>query len=120
MPARTPDTYDPRDPDTWPNATVVVRGGEGRVKMLTKQQDATDGSWSVQSDPAASWDQLARAIPQVFVRTTSLSAVRALGGWLVWSHQGPGDYHCDLLGLTPAEFDSILGDAVRNPRYPEP
>lgn len=109
---------DPSDPRTWPDATIVVRGGEGKVKMLAKQQDV-DGSWSVQSDPGASWDQLARAVPQAFVRTTSLSAVRALGGWLVWSHHGPGDYHCDLFGLTPAQLDSILGDAARNPRYAE-
>lgn len=112
-------SYDTRDPSTWPDATIVVRGGEGKAKMLAKQQDL-DGSWSVQSDPAASWDQLARAIPQVFVRTTSLSAVRALGGWLVWSHLGPSGYHCDLFGLTPAQFDSILGEATRNPRHEQP
>ena len=118
MPA-VKNAYNPIDPSTWPCATIVVRGGEGRVKMLAKQQDSTDGSWSVQSDPNASWDQLARAIPQVFVRTTSLTAVRALGGWLKWSHQGPGDYHCDLFGLTPAQLDAILEEAVRNPRYQE-
>ena len=87
--------------------------------MLVKQQDQ-DGSWSVQADPGASWGQLARAIPQVFVRTTSLSVIRALGGWLVWSHHGPDDYLCDLFGLTPERFDDILGEATRNPRHQEP
>ena len=74
------------------------------------------GSWSVQADPEASWDDLAAAIPHAFVRTTTLNAVRVSGGWLTWSHHGPGDYHCDLFGLTPAEFDAILGPATRNPR----
>jgi hypothetical protein len=97
----------------------LVRGGEGKEKWLAKVQDQ-DGSWSVQSDPAASWEQLARAVPQAFVRTTSLSAVRDHGGWLVWSHQGPGDYHCDLFGLTPARFDAILGAATRNPTHAQP
>ena len=52
MSSGKPAGYDPRDPRTWPDATIVVRGGEGRAKMLAKQQDL-DGSWSVQSDPAA-------------------------------------------------------------------
>lgn len=108
-------TYDPRDPATWPDATIVVRGGEGKEKWLARVQDE-DGSWSVQSDPAVSWEDLAAAITQAFVRTTTLNAVRAAGGWLVWSHHGPGDFHCDLFGLTPAGFDAILGPATRNQR----
>ena len=110
-----PRGYDPRNPATWPDATIVMRGGEGKEKWLARVQDE-DGSWSVQSDPGVSWDDLAGAIPQAFVRTTTLNAVRGKGGWLVWSHHGPGDYHCDLFGLTPAAFDAILGPATRNPR----
>ena len=93
----------------------MVRGGEGREKWLARVQDE-DGGWSVQADPEASWDDLAAAIPQAFVRTATLDAVRVSGGWLVRSHHGPGDYHCDLFGLTPAAFDAILGAATRDPR----
>lgn len=113
MPARETPGYDPHDPNTWPDATIVVRGGDGKEKWLRKTQDAS-GGWSVQSDPAATFGQLAACVPQVFVRRTSLSAVRDAGGWLVESH-GPNDYHCDLDGLSPEDFDNILSGPEDNP-----
>lgn len=93
----------PKDTPSWPDSTIIVRGGEGRASWLARTVDL-DGRCSVQADPAASFEDLAACLPHSRVRRTTLGALRAAGGALDVSH-GRSDYHCDLHGVSPAVFD---------------
>lgn len=108
-------TIDIYDPATWPNATIIVRGGVGGVADLRKTV-ASDGCWSVRSRPGVGFRSLAGAVPNNQVRRTTVEAALALGATLVPTDD-PDDppYHCDLSGLTPEQFDSILGAPESNP-----
>lgn len=107
--------YDPNDPRTWPDATIVVRGGTRDVEHLANVM-TRDGSWSVVSEPNTPFEVLARSVRNGTVRRTSVRRVLAAGGRLVPT-RGPDapPFHCDLSGLTAGAFDAILGAAEPNP-----
>jgi hypothetical protein len=108
-------TTDIREPRTWPSATIVVRGGIGGAEDLRKTL-GPDGSWSVRARPGVSFRLLASAVPDNQVRRTALHALLALGATIVpTDNPGGPPYHRELLGLTPEEFDSILGEPEPNP-----
>ncbi len=98
----------PKDTSNWPDKTIVVRGGEGRASWLARTIDV-DGRWSVQANPAVGFAELAGCLPHSRVRRMTLGALRAAGGELDVSH-GPSDFHCDLHGISPEIFDSLLGE----------
>ncbi len=103
------------DPSIWPATTLVIRGGEMGADGL-RETLRRDGRWSVISEPGVSFTHLAASVRNNRVRSTTLQAVYRLGGKLevARTRHGP-PYHCDLSGLTPEQFDSILGPAEPNP-----
>lgn len=105
--------YDPHDADTWPDATIVVRGGVRDGDGLQEVFEA-EAAFSVQSDPSADFGELCRCLPNNQVRQSTLSRLRNVGGSLRESH-GPDDYHCDVEGVDGRTFDSILGSTQTNP-----
>jgi len=108
-------TTDIEDPRTWPSATIVVRGGIGGAEDLRKTL-GSGGSWSVRARPGVSFRLLASTVLNNQVRRTTVETALALGATIVPT-DNPGDppYHCELVGLTPEEFDSILGEPEPNP-----
>lgn len=106
--------YDPTNPRTRPDATVVIRGGERNVEHLANVM-TQDGSWSVISEPGISFEVLSAGIRNGKVRRTTLKRVLAAGGTLVPTRNDGPPYHCDLSGLTAAVFDAILGPEEDNP-----
>jgi hypothetical protein len=58
---------DPQDPRTWPDNTIVVRGGIGEADRLQEIYEG-ERSFSVQADPLATFTELCRALPHGFVR----------------------------------------------------
>ncbi|MCA1586192.1 MAG: hypothetical protein LC791_15950, partial [Acidobacteria bacterium] len=72
-----------------------------------------DGSWSVFMDPAVPLFELARSCRNNQVRRTTVGAILKAGGRIRES-SGPPHHH-DLYGLTPQEFDAILGVPEPNP-----
>ncbi len=107
--------YDVSDPGTWPDATVVVRGG---VNTLEEMRNAIQrsGGFSVVSRPGVAFEELAASVRNNRIRRTTFGMVRAAGGWL-----GPTDEpdeppcHCNLYGLTAEQLDSILSEPQLNP-----
>ena len=97
---------------SWPDATVIVRGGTGSIADL-RDRLARDGSWSVFAAPGVPLDRLARSVRNSQVRMTTLGILRAAGG-SIGPTAGP-PHHCDLWGLTAEQFDAILGRPVPNP-----
>ena len=100
------------DPASWPDETLVLRGGEGGVAHL-RDRLARDGSWPVFAAPVVSFARLAGSVRNGQIRTATLGAIRAAGG-SIRPTSGP-PYHCDLRGLTAEDFDAILGDPEPNP-----
>lgn len=109
-------TFDGADPRTWPDDTVIVRGGIGGASDLARKIDAQVGGWSVQAQPFVDMVELARFVPNNRYRRTTLGRVREVGGYLVIS-PGPG-YHRSLRGLGPMMLDRILGEPELNPVPP--
>ena len=111
----TPSSHDPRDPRTWSPNTLVVRGGIRDVVALARRRSIR-GAWSVVSEPELPLEVLAASVRNNNVRVTTVQQVLAAGGTLMPT-RGPGrpPYHCDLTGLTPIEFDAILGPEMPNP-----
>jgi len=94
---------------------IVVRGGQGKLEEL-RDSLRQGGAFSVISRPGAEVDVLAASVRNNQIRTTTLRAVVAAGERLVptfGAHEPPN--HCDLIGLTAEQLDSILGEAVLNP-----
>ena len=110
------DAFDAADPQTWPDETVVLRGGIGDAWDLARKIDTDGGGWSVQAHPASEVVALARFVPNNRIRRTTLGRVREVGGYLV-NATGPG-YHRSLRGLSPIMFDRILGEPELNPVSP--
>lgn len=103
------------DSDTWPDATLVVRGGRRDVIHLGNVM-TRDGSWSVVAEPGLSFGVLCASVRHGTVRQTTLGRVRDAGGSLIPSRDSAAPpYHCDLVGLTAAGFDAILSPEERNP-----
>jgi len=100
------------DAASWPDETLILRGGEGSVPDL-RDRLARDGSWSVFAAPDVAFGRLARSVRNSQVRTATLGALRTAGGSIRPSAGPP--HHCDLWGLTAEQFDAILGDPVPNP-----
>jgi len=100
------------DPASWPDETVIVRGGASTVDDL-RDRLARDGSWSVSAAPGVPFARLAGSVRNSLVRTATLGALRISGG-SIRPTSGP-PYHCDLRGLTAEQLDAILGDPVPNP-----
>ncbi len=107
--------YDISDPSTWPDATIVVRGG---VNSLEELRDAVQktGGVSVVSRPNMSFEDLAASVRNNQVRRTSVRRVIAAGGYLVPTFE-PDDppNHCNLFGLTAEQLDTILSKPELNP-----
>jgi hypothetical protein len=106
---------DAADPTTWPSATILLRGGVGGVEEL-RESLQRDGSWSVRSRPFTPFRLLAGSVRNNRVRRTTVGKAASRGAVMVPTDD-PGDppYHCELSGLTPEEFDSILGPPEPNP-----
>ena len=105
--------YNPNDAETWPDSTIVVRGGIRGPEALQEEYEA-EGSFSVQADPGAAFVELCRCLPWGKVRRTTLQRLRALRGRIIESH-GPDNYHCDVVGIDGGTFDSLLEPAEDNP-----
>jgi hypothetical protein len=105
----------PDDSTTWPDGTIVLRGGVNAVEELRAALQRSGGI-SFVARPGATLDELAASVPNNRVRWTTLGAVRRAGGRLVRSPgpDAPPD-DCDVLGLTPEGLDSILSPAGLNP-----
>ncbi len=108
-------SVDGADPDVWPAGTLIVRGGIGGVDEL-RETVRRDGSWSVRARPFVPFRFLAGSVRNNWVRRTTVGQARAMGVRLIPTDlPGYPPYHCELLGLTPEDFDSILGPPERNP-----
>ena len=107
--------YDIGDPRTWPGATVVVRGGVNTLEEITGAL-LRSGGFSVVSRPGVAFEELAASVRNNRVRRTTVRLVLGAGGWLVPTHE-PDEppNHCNLLGLTAEELDSILWAPQFNP-----
>lgn len=109
--------FDTADPDSWPDETLILRGGIGRADDLARRVDSADEGWSVQAQPHVELRDLARFLPNNRFRRTTMGRLRTAGGSLATT-PGPG-YHRSLRGITPEAFDSILEDPESNPFPPE-
>ena len=103
------------DPSTWPDGTIIVRGGVNTLEELEAALRLS-GAISVVSRPHLSFAALSASIRNNQVRRTTVIRVLAAGGRLVPT-SGPNEppNHCDLLGLTAAQLDTILLKAEPNP-----
>ena len=74
--------HDTRDPRSWPDATVVVRGG---VNLLEEIKSALQrsGGFSVVSCPDVACTELAASVRNNQLRRTTVKQVLDAGGWLV-------------------------------------
>jgi len=107
--------FNPADARTWPVDTIVLRGGLGGVEEL-RDTVQRDGSWSVRSRPFVPFRFLAGSVRNGHVRWVTLADVLAVDGTIVPTDRaGDPPYHCELAGLTPEQFDSILGPPEPNP-----
>ena len=106
---------DIHDPATWPDATLVVRGGVNRLEEL-RAAVQVGGGISVVSRPNLPFETLAASVPNNRVRRTTVARVLATGGSLDPTDD-PGDppNHCNLFGLTPEQLDAILEAPEPNP-----
>jgi hypothetical protein len=104
---------DPTDPATWPADTVVLRCGSAQGIQELTERLSRYGSWSVFTGPGVPLFELARSCRNNQVRRTTVGAILRAGGRLRPS-PGPPHHH-DLSGLTPQEFDAILGVPEPNP-----
>lgn len=106
---------DINDPTTWPDATIVVRGGVNKLEELQAAVQV-GGGISVVSRPNLSFATLAASVRNNQVRRTTVRSVLAAGGTLVPTFE-PDEppNHCNLFGLTAEALDSILGPAEPNP-----
>lgn len=108
-------TYHLDDPTTWPDTTLVVRGG---VNTLEELRDALQrfGGISVVSRPGVRFEDLAASVRNNKVRRTTVIAVLSAGGWLIPTHgEGEPPNHCNLFGLTAESLDHILSSPEPNP-----
>lgn len=107
--------YDLNDPKTWPDATVVVRGG---INELEELRDAllASGGISVISRPDVPFEELAASVRNNRLRRTTVKAVLGAGGALspTFGDDEPPN-HCDLFGLTAEQLNSILAPSELNP-----
>jgi hypothetical protein len=107
--------YDIRDPRSWPDATVVVRGG---VNLLEEIKSALQrfGGFSVVSWPDVAFIDLAASVRNNQLRRTTVKQVLDAGGWLIPTDgDGEPPNHCNLFGLTAEDLDSILSEPEVNP-----
>ena len=107
----------PHDPETWPADTIVVRCGSAQGVQELADRLSRDGVWSVFTGPGVPLAELVRSCRNNQVRRTTVGAVLKAGGSLRPS-SGPPHHH-DLYGLTPQQFDAILGVPEPNP-VPKP
>ena len=107
--------YELADPRTWPDSTIVVRGGVNALEELRDALQASGGI-SVISRPGVPFEKLAASVRNNQVRRTTVRAVLDAGGQLVptFGSDEPPD-HCDLFGLTAEKLDSILSASEPNP-----
>lgn len=106
---------DSGDPRSWPDATIIVRGG---VNLLEEIRSALQlsGGISVVSRPDVTFEALAASVRNNRLRRTTVGQVRDAGGRLV-STDEPEEppNHCNLFGLTADELDAILSEPEVNP-----
>ena len=104
---------DLRDPTTWPPDSIVVRCGSAQGVHELAERLSRDGTWSVFTDAGVPFPELVRSCRNNQVRRTTVLAILKAGGSLRPS-SGPPHHH-DLYGLTPQQFDAILGLPEPNP-----
>ena len=115
---RNPMPIDARDPTTWPPDTIVVRCGSAQGVHELAERLSRDGSWSVFTGAGVPFPELVRSCRNNQVRRTTVGAILTAGGSLRPSSGRPHHhdlYNHDLYGLTPQQFDAILGLAEPNP-----
>ena len=103
----------PHDTATWPADTIVVRCGSAHGVLELAERLSRDGSWSVFTGVGVPFTELVRSCRNNHVRRTTVEAILKAGGTLRPS-SGPPHHH-DLYGLTPQQFDAILGLPEPNP-----
>jgi hypothetical protein len=103
----------PHDPATWPADTIVVRCGSAQGVQELADRLSRDGVWSVFTGPGVPFAELVRSCRNNQVRRTTVGAILEAGGSL-HPTSGPPHHH-DLYGLTPHQFDAILGVPEPNP-----
>jgi hypothetical protein len=106
---------DSGDPRSWPDTTVVVRGG---VNLLEEIRSALQrsGGFSVVSRPNVTFEELAASVRNNRLRRTTVGHVRDAGGRLVPTDEPEEPpNHCNLFGLTADELDAILSEPEVNP-----
>lgn len=108
-------TTEINDPRTWPDATIVIRGGVNTLEELGTAV-LLGGAISVVPRPNLSFEVLAASVRNNQVRRTTVGRVLAAGGTLVPT-PGPNESpnHCNLYGLTAEQLDTILSRAEPNP-----
>lgn len=108
--------------ELWPGETIVLRAGVSDIETLRRAEPDPDFPellvFSVQSHPGATEKRLLvgddgqRLFPNSKYRTTTLGAVRekALNPrqCLAESPIEGNANHCNVVGLTPEDFESIL------------
>lgn len=106
----------------WPDDTLVLRAGESTVDRLRNSGDDPEfpGEWafSVQAHPGADVERLLVGndgqpwFRHSKYRVTTLGRIRAESvnpsRCLSESPVPDNDYHCNVVGLTPETFESIL------------
>jgi hypothetical protein len=103
------------EPLSWPEATIVVRGG---VNLLEELRSALQrsGGVSVVSRPGVTFEALAASVRNNRLRRTTVGRIRDAGGWLVPTDElEEPPNHCNLFGLTADELDAILSEPEVNP-----
>jgi hypothetical protein len=108
--------------ELWPGETIVLRAGVSDIETLRRAEPDPDFPellvFSVQSHPDATEEQLLVGddglplFPNSKYRTTTLAAVRDKSSnprqCLAESPIEGNANHCNVVGLTPEDFESIL------------
>lgn len=103
----------PDDPTTWSEETIVVRCGSAQGVQELAERISRDGSWSIFTGAGVPFAELAGSCRNNQIRRTTVGAILKTGGRI---RRSPGPpHHHDLYGLTPQEFDAILGVPEPNP-----
>jgi hypothetical protein len=129
---RSPEAEPNKQPDSapwpytntehWAGETVILRAGVSAIETLRRAESDPEFPeilvFSVQSHPGATEEQLLVGedgrplFPNPKYRTTTLAAVREKGlnprQCLAESPIEGNANHCNVVGLTPEEFESIL------------
>jgi hypothetical protein len=100
-----------------PDEAVVVRGGRNQPEDLRRgsgRHPSGATGVSVECAEGMSVEELAAAIPHNHVGVTTVGAIRAAGGDVVWT-SGRSPHHATLIGLSPEAASRLLTPTTANP-----